>query len=127
MADKEDNGTAIPILRWSGKGGSGVSVMHGTDKDGNVSPWTGQQLADELNTHAKLGNKVTFAAIHGGKIVGDSSSEKSTAKKPAAKPAVKPTAKAAEKKPATKKVEAKPVAKAAEKKPAVKPAAKKAK
>jgi len=88
MANK-DNDAAVPFLRWSGKGGSGVSAMtHYDPKTKTTSPWDGLKLADELKSHAEAGNTVSFGAIHQGQIVGES---KPSAKKPAAKPAAKAT------------------------------------
>jgi hypothetical protein len=109
MEDKKESGSAIPILKWSGKGGSGISVMHHADENGKLSPWSGEQLAEELTNHAKMGNSVSFAAIHNGQMVGDA---KPAAKKAAAKPAAKPAAKKDAAKPAAKPV-AKPAAKGA--------------
>lgn len=138
MAENKSDEAAIPFLRWSGKSGSGMSAMNHRDPEtGVTSPWTGQQLADELSSHAKAGNKVTFGAIHNGQIVGESkpaakASAKSAAK-PAAKSAAKPAAKSAVKpaaKPAAKKdtVIAKKAAEGLSKaKGAVKPSAKKSK
>lgn len=116
MAEKD---TAIPVLRWTGKNGEGVSAMHDRTDEGTI-PWSGERLAEELGSHAKSGNKVTFGAIHQGKLIGfEDSKSKPAAKKPASKAAAKTAAKAAPKpaaKPAAKPVAKKPAAKAAPKK-----------
>ena len=129
MADKKQTESAIPFLKWSGKGGSGISTMHDRDEKGNTVPWSGERLAEELNSHTKAGNTVTFGAIHRGQVIGE------------AKPAAKKTTRAANMgdkskdskavnqsaKPSAKKVD-KPAAKSVAKpsaKPVAKPSAKK--
>jgi hypothetical protein len=95
MAKENKGGPALPFLRWQGKGGSGLTVMHDRGDDNSVTPWSGERLAQELDTHSKAGNKVTFGAVHGGNIVGEAAQEKPAAKKTVAKkPAAKPAAKA---------------------------------
>lgn len=103
MAEKKP-ADAIPFLRWSGKGGSGMSAMNDRDDKGNTTPWGGARLADELNSHAKAGNTVTFGAIHNGQVVGEAkpAAKKAAAAKPAAKPAAKAAAPKAAAKPAAK-------------------------